>query len=54
MRGFIMPSFVQSFKLAHDRKIAAKPLLALICAVILISMVMSFITVVRLGYETAA
>jgi hypothetical protein len=46
-----MPSFVQSFKLAHDRKIAAKPLLALICAVILISMVMSFITVVRLGYE---
>jgi hypothetical protein len=51
MRGFIMPSFVQSFKLAHDRKIAAKPLLALICAVILISMVMSFITVVRLGYE---
>jgi hypothetical protein len=32
MRGFLLPSFVQSFKLAHDRKIALKPLFALIAA----------------------
>src|SRR4028118_1949 len=32
------PSFIQSFKVAHDRKINARPLLALIFAVIIISM----------------
>jgi hypothetical protein len=51
MRGFIMPSFVHSFKLAHDHKIAAKPLLALISAVIVISVIISWWTVVRLGYD---
>jgi hypothetical protein len=51
MRGFIMPSFVQSFKLAYDRKIPAKPLLALITAVVLISSAISFLTVVKLGYD---
>ena len=51
MRGFVMPSFVQSFKLAHDRKIAARPLLALISVVMLISLSMSFWMAVRLGYE---
>jgi hypothetical protein len=40
MRGFLLPSFVQSFKLAHDRKIALKPLFVLIAAV----------TVVRSGW----
>jgi len=50
MRGFLMPSFIQSFKLAHDRKIAAKPLLALIGAVILIGLVMGIWMNVRMGY----
>lgn len=51
LRGFIMPSFLHAFKLAHDRKIAAKPLGALIAAVILISTVVSWWTVVQLGYD---
>jgi hypothetical protein len=53
MRGFIMPSFVHSFKLAHDRKIAAKPLGLLITATVLISVGMSWWTVVRLGYDNS-
>ena len=54
MRGFVMPSFVHGFKLAHDHKIAARPLAALIGAVILISVVVSWATVVRLGYDNGA
>ncbi|HVF10008.1 MAG TPA: DUF6785 family protein [Abditibacteriaceae bacterium] len=53
MRAFLMPSFVQSFRLAHERKINAKPLLALIAVVILITLVMSLWMNVRLGYETS-
>ncbi|MDF2440469.1 MAG: hypothetical protein JWN98_1453, partial [Abditibacteriota bacterium] len=52
MRSFIMPSFLMSFKLAHDRKIAAKPLGLMIVAVIVISVAMSWWTVVRLGYDS--
>jgi hypothetical protein len=52
MRGFIMPSFVHSFKLAHDHKIAARPLTALICATVVISVVISWCTVVQLGYTS--
>jgi hypothetical protein len=51
LRAFLMPSFVQSFKLAHDRKIRQKPLLALIFAVILITLAMSLWMNVRLGYQ---
>jgi hypothetical protein len=51
LRAFIMPSFIQSFKLAHDRKIQQKPLLALILAVTLITLVMSLWMNVRLGYQ---
>ena len=51
-RGFLMPSFVQSFKLAHDRGISARPLLALISAVTLITLGMSFWMNVRIGYES--
>lgn len=51
MRGFTMPSFVHSFKLAHDHKIAPKPLGFLLAATILVSLVVSWITCVRLGYE---
>ncbi len=51
MRGFIMPSFVQSFKLARDNGIKARPLLGLISIVILITLSMSFWMNVKLGYE---
>lgn len=51
MRGFSMPSYVHGFKLAHDHKIAAKPLLALIAVVVLVSTSMSLWTVIHLGYD---
>jgi hypothetical protein len=51
MRAFLLPSFVQSFKLAHDRKIAARPLLALLAAVTLVSFCIGIWMNVRLGYE---
>lgn len=51
LRAFLMPSFIQSFKLAHDRKIPARPLLALISAVILIGFIMSLWMNVKLGYD---
>jgi hypothetical protein len=51
LRAFLMPSFVQSFKLAHDRKINQKPLLALIFAVTFITLAMSLWMNVRLGYQ---
>lgn len=54
MRGFIMPSFVQGFKLAHDNRISAKPLLGLIAAVTMISLLMSFYMVIHLGYDHGA
>ena len=50
-RASLMPSFVQSFKLAHDRGIAARPLLALIGAVILVGMVVGFAMNVQMGYR---
>jgi hypothetical protein len=52
LRGFLMPSFIQSFKLASDRGIAARPLLALIAAVITIGLVMGIVMNVRLGYQS--
>ncbi len=51
MRGFLMPSFVQGMKLAHDRKIAMRPLMALIAAVIVVSFFISIVMIVRLGYD---
>jgi len=50
MRGFLLPSFVQGFKLAHDRKIPMKPLLALIFAATVLSFLVSIWMIVRLGY----
>ena len=52
-RAFIMPSFIQSFKLAHDQGIRAKPLLALISVVVLITFGMSLWMSVKLGYESS-
>ncbi len=51
MRGLVMPSFVQGFKLAHDRKISPRPLLALLLAVTLITLVMGLVVRVWLGYQ---
>ena len=51
MRGFITPSFLHAFKLAHDQKIAPRRLGGLLTGVILISVVVSWITCVHLGYD---
>ncbi len=53
-RAFLLPSFLQGFKLAHDRKIAARPLLALVSATIAIAFAMSCWMRIRLGYENGA
>ncbi|BCM89723.1 hypothetical protein IAD21_01570 [Abditibacteriota bacterium] len=52
-RGSLMPSFVQSFKLAHDQKIHGKKLFALLTAVIIVGMIVGFSMNVRLGYENS-
>jgi hypothetical protein len=51
MRGFLMPSFVQGFKLAHDHKIRLKPLFALMMGVTFVSFVVGIWTAVKLGYR---
>ncbi len=51
LRGFLLPSFVQGFKLAHDRGIKARPLLGLIAAVVAIALFMGIWMRIRLGYE---
>jgi hypothetical protein len=51
LRAFLMPSFLQSFKLAYDRGIKPKALLGLIAAVILVTFGISLWMNVRLGYE---
>ena len=50
-RSFLLPSFLHGLKLAHDRKIAIRPLGWLIASVILVSFVVSWTTCVRLGYQ---
>ena len=50
MKGFLLPAFLQGFKLAHDRGIALRRLLPLIFAVIAISFALGVWTNVRLGY----
>lgn len=50
MRGFLLPSFVQSFKLAKDRGIAARPLLGLIAACVVTAMGIGWWNILRLGY----
>ncbi len=51
LRGFIMPSFIQGFKLAHDRKIALKPLLALMLACSIITAAMGSYFNLKFGYQ---
>lgn len=50
-RAFLLPSFLQSFKLARDYGIRPRPLLALISIVILISLAMGLAMTVYLGYQ---
>jgi hypothetical protein len=50
MRGILMPSFLHAFKLAHDRGIAARRLGVLLAGVITLSVVVSWITTIKLGY----
>ncbi|MDF2440804.1 MAG: hypothetical protein JWN98_1788 [Abditibacteriota bacterium] len=52
-RASLLPSFVQSFKLAHDRGIAGRRLGLLIVAVILVSLTIALHMNVRLGYENS-
>jgi hypothetical protein len=51
LRGFLLPGFVQSFKLARDEKIPLRPLLPLIMSVIIVALGVSLWMRVRLGYE---
>ncbi|RYX83507.1 hypothetical protein EON83_13960 [bacterium] len=51
LRGFLMPSFIQGFKLAHDRKIALKPLFALVMACSLITFAMGTYFNIKFGYQ---
>jgi hypothetical protein len=53
-RGFLLPSYVQGFKLAHDQKLDKRPLLWLIIAVILITLPMGIYMRVKLGYDAGA
>jgi len=53
-RGFLLPSYVQGFKLAHDRGLSKRPLLALIAVVILIGLTMGVLMRVKLGYDAGA
>ncbi len=53
-RGFLLPSYVQGFKLAHDQKLAKRPLLLLIIAVIAVTLPMGVLMRVKLGYDAGA
>ena len=50
MRAFLMPSFLHSFKLAHDRDINARKLTGLIIVTVLVSMGVGLWAKVRMGY----
>ncbi|BCM89967.1 hypothetical protein IAD21_01818 [Abditibacteriota bacterium] len=54
MRGFIMPSFLHGFKLAHDNHLPSRRLGGLLAAVILVSVLVSWTTTIRLGYQSGA
>jgi hypothetical protein len=51
LRGFLMPSFMQSFKLAKEQKIPLRPLLALAMVCSFIGLAMGACMNVKLGYE---
>lgn len=51
MRGFLLPSFVQGFKLAHDHKIPMRRLSLLVAGAILVAMGIGWWNILRLGYR---
>jgi hypothetical protein len=51
MRGVLMPSFLHAFKLAHDRGIAARRLGVLLAGVTVITVLVSWLTTIKLGYS---
>ncbi len=53
-RGFLLPSYVQGFKVAHDRNLSRRPLLALLICVILIGLFLGIVMRVKLGYDAGA
>ncbi|RYX84143.1 hypothetical protein EON83_11580 [bacterium] len=54
MRSCLMPSWITSLKLISDRKLPARPLFALFCAVTLITIVLASTTHIRISYESGA
>ena len=54
LKGLLLPSFLQGFKLARDRNIALRPLLALVAACIAVSFLVGVYTSLRLAYDTGA
>ncbi|MDQ3815007.1 MAG: hypothetical protein M3347_13775 [Armatimonadota bacterium] len=53
-RGFLLPSYVQGFKLAHDRHLSTRPLLGLLAVIMLITLAMGVLMRVKLGYDAGA
>lgn len=51
LRGFVMPSFIQGFKLAHDQKIRLRPLLFLMLACTFIAFGLGTYMNITLGYK---
>ncbi len=54
LRAFLMPSFIQSFKLAYDRGIPGRPLMVLIGAVVVICFGVSVWMHLHMGYADGA
>jgi hypothetical protein len=54
MRSCLMPSWITSFKLISDRKLPARQLFLLFCAVTLVTIILAATTHVRISYEGGA
>lgn len=54
MRSCLMPSWISALKLISDRKMPARPLFALFCAVTMISVGLAAWTHIRISYEYGA
>jgi hypothetical protein len=54
LKGFLLPSFLQGFKLARDREIPLRPLFILIFACILVAFVVGAHTILNIAYSEGA
>lgn len=54
LKGFLLPSFLQGFKLARDRQIPLRPLFFLIFACIAVAFVMGVHTILNIAYSEGA